>query len=91
MPYPLLEAYLANINNLRAEENLFLLRIANDPKPTYQIDPEKSRGVGQLEESLVGMIEEEKPYYLETELDREGLHRLKDIMSEAQATRRQNA
>jgi len=81
---------MGNIENLRAEEGLFLLRIANDPKPTYQIDPEKSQGIGQLEENLREKVMEDKPYYEEEELDREGLHRLKNIMAEAQATRRQN-
>jgi hypothetical protein len=81
MPYPLLVAYLMNIDNLRAEEGLFLLHIANDPKPTYQIDPEKSsEAIGFLERKFISTINEDKPYWEEEQLDREGLHRLKDEM-----------
>lgn len=87
MSYPLLVAYLQNIDNLRAEEGLFLLRIANDPKPTYQIDPEKSGdALRNLEEKFIGVINDEKPYWEEEKLDREGLHRLK---AEMEANRRQ--
>jgi hypothetical protein len=89
MPYPLLVAYLANIDNLRAEEGLFLLQIANDPKPTYQIDPDKSGDA--LEETrnrLLTVINAEKPYWEEEKLDRAALHRLK---AEMEANRRTNA
>lgn len=86
MPYPLLVAYLMNIDNLRAEEGLFLLRIANDPKPTYQIDPDKSsEAIKDLEVRLLAIVNDEKPYYEEEKLDREGLHRLK---AEMEANRR---
>lgn len=88
MPYPLLSAYVENINNLRAEEGLFLLRIANDPKATYQIDYEKSRGaIGNLEEKFIEIINEDNPYYEKDKLDRIGLRRLK---REMEGNRRQN-
>lgn len=88
MSLPLLQGYLSNIRNLRAEENLTLLTLLNDPKPTWQIDYKKSKSkIGQLFKRLQDELEEATPYWENQKLDREGLHRLKMTMSEAQSKR----
>lgn len=85
MPLPLLQGYLTNIRNLRAEENLISLTLLNDPKPTWQIDYKKSKSkIGQLAKRLNEELEQDNPYWENEKLDREGLHRLKGIIMEAQ-------
>jgi len=85
MPLPLLQGYLTNIRNLRAEENLISLTLLNDPKPTWQIDYKKSKSkIGQLAKRLNEELEQDNPYWKNEKLDREGLHRLKGIITEAQ-------
>lgn len=85
MPLPLLQGYLTNIRNLRAEENLISLTLLNDPKPTWQIDYKKSKSkIGQLAKRLNEELEQDNPYWENEKLDREGLHRLKGIITEAQ-------
>ena len=72
------EGYFANIDQLQSEEAALAVRISNDPKPVYLIDFEKSKSViGKLEQTLLGRVTGEKPYYEDEEIDHTGLANLK--------------
>jgi len=80
MSYRVFEGYLANLEQLQAEEAALSLKIANDPKPVYLIDYEKSKSaIGQLEGAILGRVtgETKKPYYEDDEIDHAGLAALK--------------
>lgn len=75
---------------MQAEEALLNLQISNDPKPVYNIDVKEadSQGyIGQLYNILKGRVtgEEVKPYWMETELDKDGLQKLKQMMVQARS------
>lgn len=77
-------AYMANMKNLEAEEALASLKILSNPKPVYMIDGEKSkRAIDELGEVLASKINDtdKKPYYEDTEVDHDGIARLKEVLS----------
>ncbi len=84
MSFKVFDGYLANLDQLQAEEAALSLKIANDPKPVYLIDYNKSKAViGKLEQAILGKVTGGyiKPYYEDEEIDHAGLARLKAKLS----------
>lgn len=84
MSFKVFDGYLANIDQLLAEEAALSLKITNDPKPVYLIDYEKSKSViGKLEAVLLDRASGKitKPYYEDEEVDHAGLANLKATLN----------